>query len=223
MDTNSLVNSIIKKSNCILNYMNINKPVVNGKTPKLPKKLLKAINARQFAFKKMLFETDLVLRYKQLLKFKELKFNALKLLKSHLKKGSTATKAVINKNLEFIDKKKESLVVWTNNFSRLAQTISIGNKNFELFPLNKINVFGECNITPRWNNITTALKTTPDNKATRMSSITNLFDIYINDIFNWMAGVSAPGMKYKIPGLLFADDAVILAESADELQNYPVS
>ncbi|PVU94950.1 hypothetical protein BB561_002142 [Smittium simulii] len=34
-----------------------------------------------------------------------------------------------------------------------------------------------------------------------------LFDIYINDIFNGMSGVSVPGLDKKIPGLLFADDA----------------
>ncbi|PVU96996.1 hypothetical protein BB561_000827 [Smittium simulii] len=45
-----------------------------------------------------------------------------------------------------------------------------------------------------------------------------LFDIYINDIFNGMSRVSVPGLDDKISGLLFADDALILAELADELQ-----
>ncbi|PVU97821.1 hypothetical protein BB561_000234 [Smittium simulii] len=50
-----------------------------------------------------------------------------------------------------------------------------------------------------------------------------LFEIYINDIFNGMAGVSVPGLDDKISGLLFADNAVILAESADELQKSYIS
>ncbi|PVU97725.1 hypothetical protein BB561_000393 [Smittium simulii] len=86
-----------------------------------------------------------------------------------------------------------------NHFARLAKTASIGNNNFELFSLNKIDVFIECNITPTWNNITTALKTTPNHKASGID-------------------VSVPGLDKKISGLLFADDAVILAKSADELQ-----
>ncbi|OMJ08365.1 LINE-1 reverse transcriptase-like protein [Smittium culicis] len=34
-----------------------------------------------------------------------------------------------------------------------------------------------------------------------------LFDIYINDIFKRMKGVTVPGISKTIPGLLFADDA----------------
>ncbi|PVU92401.1 hypothetical protein BB561_003862 [Smittium simulii] len=45
-----------------------------------------------------------------------------------------------------------------------------------------------------------------------------LFYIYINDIFNGMAGVSVPVLNDKISGLLFDDHAVILVEPADELQ-----
>ncbi|PVU93934.1 hypothetical protein BB561_002928 [Smittium simulii] len=44
-----------------------------------------------------------------------------------------------------------------------------------------------------------------------------LFDTYINDIFNEITKVSVPGLKDKVPVLLFTDDAVILADSADEL------
>ncbi|PVU94931.1 hypothetical protein BB561_002175 [Smittium simulii] len=42
--------------------------------------------------------------------------------------------------------------------------------------------------------------------------------MYINDIFNGMAGVSVPGLDEKISGLFFADDVVILVESIDKLQ-----
>ncbi|PVU92716.1 hypothetical protein BB561_003648 [Smittium simulii] len=43
--------------------------------------------------------------------------------------------------------------------------------------------------------------------------------VKVNDAaFDAMAGVSVPGLDDKISGLLFSDDAVILAESADELQ-----
>ncbi|OMJ19200.1 hypothetical protein AYI69_g6728 [Smittium culicis] len=45
-----------------------------------------------------------------------------------------------------------------------------------------------------------------------------LFDFYINDIFKSVRGVRVPGLTSRIPGLLFADDAVLLAEPSAELQ-----
>ncbi|OMJ27037.1 LINE-1 retrotransposable element ORF2 protein [Smittium culicis] len=45
-----------------------------------------------------------------------------------------------------------------------------------------------------------------------------LFDIYINDLLDGIKGVKVPGVEEVIPGLLFADDAVVLAESPAELQ-----
>ncbi|OMJ16673.1 RNA-directed DNA polymerase from mobile element jockey [Smittium culicis] len=45
-----------------------------------------------------------------------------------------------------------------------------------------------------------------------------LFDIYINDLLDGIKGVKIPGMEAEISGLLFADDAVVLAESPAELQ-----
>ncbi|PVU97025.1 hypothetical protein BB561_000847 [Smittium simulii] len=45
-----------------------------------------------------------------------------------------------------------------------------------------------------------------------------LFSICKNDTFKDMNEVSVPGIKDKVSGLLFADNAIILAESADELQ-----
>ncbi|OMJ09339.1 Transposon TX1 protein [Smittium culicis] len=45
-----------------------------------------------------------------------------------------------------------------------------------------------------------------------------LFDLYINDIFSDVLGVDVPGLPNHIPGLLFADDAVVLADSAENLQ-----
>ncbi|OLY78797.1 hypothetical protein AYI68_g7146, partial [Smittium mucronatum] len=35
-----------------------------------------------------------------------------------------------------------------------------------------------------------------------------LFDFYINDLFKGIQGVYVPGLTSRIPGLLFADDAV---------------
>ncbi|PVU96036.1 hypothetical protein BB561_001439 [Smittium simulii] len=52
-----------------------------------------------------------------------------------------------------------------------AQTTSNETINFELLSLNKINVFSECNITPTWNNIATALKTTPNNNVAGIDTI----------------------------------------------------
>ncbi|OMJ13076.1 hypothetical protein AYI70_g8725 [Smittium culicis] len=45
-----------------------------------------------------------------------------------------------------------------------------------------------------------------------------LFDFYINDIFKGVRGVRVPGLTSRIPGLLFAGDAVLLAESLADLQ-----
>ncbi|OMJ09028.1 RNA-directed DNA polymerase from mobile element jockey, partial [Smittium culicis] len=45
-----------------------------------------------------------------------------------------------------------------------------------------------------------------------------LFDFYINDIFKGVSGVRVPGITSRIPGLLFADGAVLLAESSADLQ-----
>lgn len=45
-----------------------------------------------------------------------------------------------------------------------------------------------------------------------------LFDLYINDIFEGIKGIIVPGLVDRIPGLLFADDAVALAESEEDLE-----
>ncbi|OMJ17624.1 hypothetical protein AYI70_g5855 [Smittium culicis] len=45
-----------------------------------------------------------------------------------------------------------------------------------------------------------------------------LFNFFINDIFKGVRGVRVPGLTSRIPGLLFADDAVLLAESSADLQ-----
>ncbi|OMJ29035.1 hypothetical protein AYI69_g1471 [Smittium culicis] len=45
-----------------------------------------------------------------------------------------------------------------------------------------------------------------------------LFDFYINDIFKGVRGVRVSGLTSRIPGLLFADDAVLLAESSSKLK-----
>ncbi|OMJ13647.1 RNA-directed DNA polymerase from mobile element jockey [Smittium culicis] len=46
-----------------------------------------------------------------------------------------------------------------------------------------------------------------------------LFDVFINDIFKGAPGMFFPGLTSRIPGLLFADDAVLFAESSAELQD----
>ncbi|OMJ19812.1 RNA-directed DNA polymerase from mobile element jockey [Smittium culicis] len=45
-----------------------------------------------------------------------------------------------------------------------------------------------------------------------------LFDKYINDLLDGIKGIKTPGTEECIPGLRFADDAVVLAESPAELQ-----
>ncbi|ORD97386.1 LORF2 [Hepatospora eriocheir] len=45
-----------------------------------------------------------------------------------------------------------------------------------------------------------------------------LFDLFINDILNEVKGIKVPGVQEPLKGLLFADDAVVLAESQQELK-----
>ncbi|OMH82745.1 LINE-1 retrotransposable element ORF2 protein [Zancudomyces culisetae] len=52
-----------------------------------------------------------------------------------------------------------------------------------------------------------------------------LFDVYINDIFNNIKGVTVPGLPNvdrllptRVPGLLFADDLVVLAETPEDME-----
>ncbi|OMJ19774.1 hypothetical protein AYI70_g4526 [Smittium culicis] len=45
-----------------------------------------------------------------------------------------------------------------------------------------------------------------------------LFNFFINDIFKGLQRMRVPGLTSRIPGLLFADDAVLLAESSTDLQ-----
>ncbi|OMJ20906.1 hypothetical protein AYI70_g3799 [Smittium culicis] len=45
-----------------------------------------------------------------------------------------------------------------------------------------------------------------------------LFDFYINDILKNVRGVRVPGLTSRITGLLFSDDAVLLAQSSADLQ-----
>ncbi|OMJ22760.1 hypothetical protein AYI69_g5272, partial [Smittium culicis] len=45
-----------------------------------------------------------------------------------------------------------------------------------------------------------------------------LFYFYINDIFKGVRGVRVPRLTSLLPGLLFYDDAVLLAESSADLQ-----
>lgn len=45
-----------------------------------------------------------------------------------------------------------------------------------------------------------------------------LFDLYINDVFRDVAGISIPNLPYRVPGLLFADDAVVFAETVEDLR-----
>ncbi|OMJ19441.1 RNA-directed DNA polymerase from mobile element jockey, partial [Smittium culicis] len=45
-----------------------------------------------------------------------------------------------------------------------------------------------------------------------------LFNFFINDIFKGVRGLRVPGLTSRIPGLLFADDTVLLVESSADLQ-----
>ena len=45
-----------------------------------------------------------------------------------------------------------------------------------------------------------------------------LFDLYVNDLLREVPGVSVPGVGEPIPGLLFADDAVVFGETREDVQ-----
>ncbi|PVU95224.1 hypothetical protein BB561_001945 [Smittium simulii] len=121
-------------------------------------------------------------------KFKKLKINTLKLLKSLRKKNTTkksteTTTAIIDEKCQLIIGEKECLAIWTNNFAKLAQKTTNGDNNFSLFSLNKIDVLSECDIAPTWSDITTALKTTPSNKAADIDTIpSELWKLVQNEI-----------------------------------------
>lgn len=45
-----------------------------------------------------------------------------------------------------------------------------------------------------------------------------LFDLYIDDIFTGVNGIGCEGLNYRVPGLLFADDTVLLGNSVAAVQ-----
>ncbi|PVU94223.1 hypothetical protein BB561_002720 [Smittium simulii] len=109
-------------------------------------------NSRESGFKGIeMGRMDLVAQNQQFLNFKKLKINTLNLLEMHGKK------TLIDSND----------LNWKFNFSQ--------------FPLNKIDVFSEWNITPTWNDITTALKSTPSNKAAGIDGIPSKFRKLVQD------------------------------------------
>ena len=46
-----------------------------------------------------------------------------------------------------------------------------------------------------------------------------LFDIFIDDLLSEIKGILVPNYKDLVPGLCFADDTLILAESIQEMQS----
>ncbi|OMJ13429.1 hypothetical protein AYI69_g9009 [Smittium culicis] len=78
-----------------------------------------------------------------------------------------------------------------------------------------------------WADIATALNDTPNSKAPEAdwvqmrhgcSASPILFDLFIKDILKNFIGVEVPGIHNRIPGLLFANESVVLAESAINLK-----
>ncbi|OMJ20691.1 hypothetical protein AYI70_g3955, partial [Smittium culicis] len=68
--------------------------------------------------------------------------------------------------------------------------------------------YTECDSTILWSDITDALRDTPNNKAPGADGVPS----------EGVRGVRVPGLTSRIPGLLFVDDAVLLAESSADLQ-----
>lgn len=56
------------------------------------------------------------------------------------------------------------------------------------------------------------------NKGLRQGCPTSplVFNVFIDDILDGMKKVHVPGLEYKVPGLCFADDCVLLAENKSE-------
>ncbi|PVU90774.1 hypothetical protein BB561_004726 [Smittium simulii] len=118
-------------------------------------------------------------------------------------------------DVNLIVEQNQKLLIWAKKFEGLAED-SIGNKNIKI-----------------------ALKATPNNKAAGIDGYPSevwklskneqaqkpnlailIFKI-IKQIYETgeiPERVRVSGMKSKIPGLLFADDAVVLAESSEEMQ-----
>ena len=64
-------------------------------------------------------------------------------------------------------------------------------------------------------------KTIPIQRGVRQGDSLSpvLFDLFIDAALENMLGISVPGLKQTIPGLLLADDAALFAESPEELQH----
>ncbi|OLY81724.1 hypothetical protein AYI68_g4165 [Smittium mucronatum] len=54
--------------------------------------------------------------------------------------------------------------------------------------------------------------------AVRLPNLPIQFDFYINDLFKRIQGVYVPGLTSRIPGLLFANDVVLLAETETDMK-----
>lgn len=46
-----------------------------------------------------------------------------------------------------------------------------------------------------------------------------LFDLYINDLLDGLNDVNVPNANIQVPGLFFADDAVLFANTTEQLRH----
>ncbi|OMJ16977.1 RNA-directed DNA polymerase from mobile element jockey, partial [Smittium culicis] len=156
---------------------------------------------------------------------------------------SIADGPVYDKNKNLITEKHEKTKIWTNHFGELAKDTT-GNSRCADNTVVWADITDALADTP--NNKAPGADGVPsellsrDNDAPKIAvrignEVFNpteylcgvrqgcpaspiLFDFYINDIFKGVRGVRVPGLTSRIPGLLFADDAVLLVESSADLQ-----
>ncbi|OMJ21968.1 hypothetical protein AYI69_g5594, partial [Smittium culicis] len=134
-------------------------------------------------------------------------------IKSYTRKSfqSIADDPVYNSKKILIIEKQSKIKIWRNHFGELAKDTTGNSRSSDkwekLIPI-YIDYYPECDSTILWTDITDALADTPNNKAPGADGVPS----------EGVRGVRMPGITSRIPGLLFADDAVLLAESSADLQ-----
>ncbi|PVU90993.1 hypothetical protein BB561_004620 [Smittium simulii] len=105
--------------------------------------------------------------------------------------------------------KNAKLNVLAKHFSNLADDTtgnSQNNTKWNYIFSNRKESYYECNNIITWEKVTIALKAIPNKKSAGINTIL-------------VPGVSVPGLTTEIRGLLFTDDALVVAETSDELKS----
>ncbi|OMJ16601.1 hypothetical protein AYI69_g7773 [Smittium culicis] len=136
--------------------------------------------------------------------------------------------------------KLKKLIIWNKHFGDLAKDTTGNSRSaakWRKLLSGDEDYFPECDDYIKWSEITKALNYTPYNKAPEVDggNFTHTYDNQATrqdrgletgrhgpqlqtDSQRTSSGVDVPGLPNQIPGLLFADDAVVLSDSAENLQ-----